>query len=167
MVANPSMHKCAKKTKAEEAQKTTKKEEEQTEDVGMNLPQFDKGPTQILLKFQEWMISNDMGSENTTNLYLTQVKGFLVNYKQNHASYIAKCLLSPVSMKTLLPMPIGYLLAPERSSHARKNFYSGMQKFIQFLSYLFDAIYLIDTKITNEEKYLYRQNLDSVHARLR
>jgi len=76
MIANPSMHKCAKKTKAEEAQKTTKKEEEQTEDVGMNLPQFDKGPTQILLKFQEWMISNDMGSENTTNLYLTQVKGW-------------------------------------------------------------------------------------------
>jgi hypothetical protein len=49
MVANPSMHKCVKKAKAEEAQKTTEKEEEQTEDVGMNLPQFDKGATQILL----------------------------------------------------------------------------------------------------------------------
>jgi hypothetical protein len=35
------------------------------------------------------------------------------------------------------------------------------------LSYRFDAIFLIDTKITNEEKYLYRQNFDSVHARLR
>jgi hypothetical protein len=167
MVANPLMHKCVKKTKAEEAQKTTEKEEEQTEDVGMNLPQFDKGATQILLKFLEWMISNDMGSENTTNLYLAQVKGFLINYEENHASYIADCLLSPVSTKTLLPMPIGYLLALERSSHTRKNFYSGMQKFIEFLSYRFDAIYLIDTKITNEEKYLYLQNFDSVHARLR
>jgi hypothetical protein len=135
MVANPSMHKCVKKAKAEEAQKTTEKEEEQTEDVGMNLPQFDKGATQILLKFQEWMISNDMGSENTTSLYLAQVKGFLINYEENHPWYIANCLLSPVSAKTLLPMPIGYLMAPERSSHARKNFYSAMQKFIEFLSY--------------------------------
>jgi len=146
MVANPSMHKCVKKAKAEEAQKTTEKEEEQTEDVGMNLPQFDKGSTQILLKFQEWMMSKDMGSENTTNLYLAQIKGFLINYVENHASFIADCLLSPVSTnptKTLLPMPIGYLLAPERSSHARKNFYLGIQKFIEFLSYRFDDLMMI------------------------
>jgi hypothetical protein len=117
-----------------------------SEDVGMNLPQFDKGSTQILLKFQAWMMIKDMGSENTTNLYLAQIKGFLINYVENHASFIADCLLSPVSTnptKTLLPMPIGYLLAPERSSHARKNFYSRMQKFIEFLSYQFDDLMMI------------------------
>jgi len=161
------MHKCPKKMKAEEEEEKVVEEAANMEDVGMNLPQFDKGAQQICLKFQEWMTSNDMGSENTTNLYVAQVKAFLVHYEDKNPSYVADNLLSPVSTKTLLPMPIEYLLAPERSAHSKKNLYSGLQKFIEFLSYRFDAFYLIDPKITNEEKYLYKQNFDSIHARLR
>ncbi len=91
------MHKCTKRMKVKEAEKMTEKEDMQMEDVGTTLPQFDEGAHQICLTFQEWMTSNNMGAENTTNLYVNQVKGFLVYFEDLNASFIANNLLSPVS----------------------------------------------------------------------
>jgi hypothetical protein len=166
MLTNVSMHKCLKKQKTEEVQKILQEEAAEEAEIKATVPDFDKGAERVIAKFKEWMLRNDMGAENTITYYVSQVKTFLIHYEDSHPTYMADNLLSLVGTRTLLPMPLKYILLPERTTHSRKNLYCGFQKFSEFISYRFDSIYLIDSKIKNEEKYLFRHNIDSVQARL-
>jgi len=160
------MHHCLKKKKTEEVGMMIQVEDVEKDEVGTTVPQLHKGAKKVTFKFLEWMTRNNMGAENAIKCYVVQGKGFLIHYEEINPSYIADNWLCPVGIKILLPMPLENHLFPEGTIHPRKNPYSGFQKFIEFQTYRFYTFYLIDPKFSNKEKYLFKQNFDSVHARL-
>lgn len=160
------MHHCLKKKKTEEVGMMIQVEYDEKDEDGTTVPQLHKGAKKVTFKFPEWMTRNNMGAENAIKCYVVQGKGFLIHCEEINPSYIADNWLCPVGMKILLPMPLENHLFPEGTIHSRQNPYSGFQKFIEFQTYRFYTFYLIDPKFSNKEKYLFKQNFDSVHARL-